>query len=162
MDARLPRKERLRSMGAVRRLFTEGENGFVYPFRYMFIADTAVTGGMRKSDDVPADSGSAQAAAENSAPKPAAGNAARECAAEPDIGVEVLFSVPKRYHKRANKRNLLRRRTKEAYRLHKSLLCGKVAAGIDLALVYSTKEILPYERIENAVERILEQVARRL
>ena len=36
--------------------------------------------------------------------------------------VEVLFSVPKRNHKRANKRNLLRRRTKEAYRLNKSSL----------------------------------------
>ena len=36
--------------------------------------------------------------------------------------VEVLFSVPKRNHKRANKRNLLRRRTKEAFRLSKGVL----------------------------------------
>ena len=77
----LPRSERLRSLGAVRRVFESGESGFVFPFRYVWYA-------------------------------------------EPDAApsVEVLFSVPKRFHKRANRRNLLRRRTKEAYRLHKQLV----------------------------------------
>ncbi len=75
----LPRTERLRSLGAVRRMFESGESGFIFPFRYVWFA-------------------------------------------EPDTeqSVEVLFSVPKKFHKRANKRNLLRRRTKEAYRLQKA------------------------------------------
>ena len=95
--------ERLRSLGAVRRLFQHGEGGFVFPFRYV-------------------------------------------CYAEPDVepSVEVLFSVPKKFHKRANRRNLLRRRTKEAYRLQKQLLtnhCGQ--SNVDLALIYSSKEVLP-------------------
>lgn len=76
--------------------------------------------------------------------------------------VEVLFSVPKRYHKRANKRNLLRRRTKEAYRLNKQDIVTSASnrgVAIDLALIYSVKECVPYKTIENAVRRILQEVA---
>ena len=74
--------------------------------------------------------------------------------------VEVLFSVPKKNHKRANVRNLLRRRTKEAYRLNKSILheCGKLAS-LDMALIYSSKEVVDYKTIENAVRKILATVA---
>ena len=35
----------------------------------------------------------------------------------PQTEVALLFSTPKKYHKRANKRNALRRRMREAYRL---------------------------------------------
>lgn len=121
-DRSLPRTERLRSLGAIRRLFESGQSGFVFPFRYLWYADPDT-----------ADS------------------------------VEALFSVPKKFHKRANKRNLLRRRTKEAYRLHKTLLetpgrpCDK-----DLALVYSSKEILPYGQIESAVRKILSAIRENL
>lgn len=71
----------------------------------------------------------------------------------------ILFSVPKKYHKRANKRNLLRRRTKEAYRLNKELLAAGCTRPLDLALVYSGREVADYRRIEHAVRKILEQVA---
>ncbi len=121
-DRSLPRSERLRTLGAVRRLFSEGESGFVYPFRYLWFAE---------ADSVPS--------------------------------VEVLFSVPKRYHKRANRRNLLRRRTKEAYRLQKELLTGRVEGiNLDLALVYSTADLLSSAKIAHAVRKILETVASRL
>ena len=119
----LPKQERLCSLHAQRRLFTEGVSGFVYPFRY----NTYI---------------------EKSTPST----------------VEVLFSVPKRNHKRANKRNLLRRRMKEAYRLQKHPLWQHVEAtgvAIDMALVYSSKEVVAYKTIENAIRRILEQVASR-
>ena len=85
--------------------------------------------------------------------------------AEPDAerSVEVLFSVPKKFHKRANRRNLLRRRTKEAYRLQKQILGGDGrTVNIDLALIYSSKEALPYKNIRYAVRRILETIAERL
>lgn len=83
--------------------------------------------------------------------------------ADDRMSAEVLFSVPKKFHKRANRRNLLRRRAKEAYRLNKERLvaCGKSAA-VDMALVYSVKEVLPYKTVENAVRRILQQVAERV
>jgi len=118
-DRSLPRSERLRSLGAVRRLFEEGESGFVFPFRYVWLAEADTAG-----------------------------------------SAEVLFSVPKKYHKRANKRNLLRRRTKEAYRLRKTMLgLGNRPLALDIALIYSSKEILPYDRIDRAVQRILETIA---
>ncbi len=121
-DRSLSRSERLRTLGAVRRLFGEGESGFVYPFRYLWFAE---------ADSVPS--------------------------------VEVLFSVPKRYHKRANRRNLLRRRTKEAYRLQKELLTARVEGiNLDLALVYSTADLLSSAKIAHAVRKILETVASRL
>ena len=78
--------------------------------------------------------------------------------------VEVLFSVPKRYHKRANKRNTLRRRMKEAYRLNKASLIANTTQrglGVDIALVYSSKEVLPYKTIENAICKILAEISER-
>lgn len=75
--------------------------------------------------------------------------------------IEALFSVPKRYHKRANKRNTLRRCTKEAYRLNKETLheaASSSGKSLDIAFVYSTKDILPYKTIEHAVRRILAEV----
>lgn len=120
-DCSLPRTERLRSLGAIRRMFECGESGFIFPFRYVWFAE---------ADEV------------NS--------------------VEVLFSVPKKFHKRANKRNLLRRRTKEAYRLQKRILHNGAPVNIDMALIYSSKEVLPYKTIANAVRKILETVVERL
>lgn len=61
---------------------------------------------------------------------------------------QVLFSVPKRNFKRANRRNLIRRRLREVYRLHKyELLCATPAAVFPahLAILYISKEILPSE-----------------
>lgn len=66
----------------------------------------------------------------------------------------VLFTVPKKFHKRANKRNLLRRRLKEGYRLQKSLL-GEASMGLNIALIYSTKENLEYSRIAKALAKVL-------
>ena len=124
----LPRSERLRSLKAIRRMFGEGRGGFVYPYRYIWIADK------------------------------------QEGVAE-GRGIEVMFSVPKKFHKRANKRNLLKRRTREAYRLIREELCERISqAGVEvnLAFIYSTKEVHSYKTIENAVQKILAQVCERL
>jgi ribonuclease P protein component len=92
---------------------------------------------------------------------------ADECGSEAaqgeTAGVEVLFSTPKRFLKRANKRNLVRRRTKEAYRLGKSELVSSIAnRKVRIALVYSTKKIHSYKTINNAVERILGEIVSNL
>lgn len=78
--------------------------------------------------------------------------------ADPSRPASVLFSVPKKFHKRANKRNLLRRRMREAYRLNKSLLAEGGVRGADLALVYSVKDVAEYKRIENAIRKIISQI----
>lgn len=120
----LPKSERLSSLTAVRRLFTDGASGFVYPFRYMVFKSESTT-----------------------------------------PSVEVLFSVPKRNHKRANKRNTLKRRMREAYRLNNEALHAAIkeqGKELDIALVYSTKDLLPYKTIENAVRKILAEVVGRM
>ena len=132
----LTRAERLRSLKVIRRLFEEGRSGFVYPFRYLWLADE--------------DEGTSEIV----------GASTTEVVSG---GVEVLFSVPKRFLKRANKRNLVRRRAKEAYRLGKGEIVA--AAGkrkVRIALVYSTKKIHEYRTINTAIERILGEISRNL
>ena len=71
-------------------------------------------------------------------------------------GNRLLVGVSKRLFKRAVKRNLLKRRMREAYRLQKELL---PAGGIDLMLSYNTKEILPFAQIREAVRAALSAIA---
>ena len=118
METTLTKPERLSSYGAIRRLFKEGQSGFVYPFRYMFYVEDA---------------------------------AQTEAA--------ILFSTPKKFHKRANKRNTIRRRMREAYRLNKEVLTAPLGnRRIELALVYSSKTLHDYKFIENALKKSLEQI----
>ena len=123
-EASLHKEERLHSFGAIRRLFTEGRGGFVYPLRYMVYAEDC---------DCP-------------------------------ISAEILFSTPKKFHKRANRRNTLRRRMREAYRLNKDILLehSEVNRHLQVALIYSSKEILNYKTIENATKRILQNICEQL
>ena len=140
----LTRTERLRSLKVIRRLFEEGRGGFVYPFRYIWLVDEIA------GDEVSA-AGELSAESEGVVKGSNVG------------GAEVLFSVPKRFLKRANKRNLVRRRAKEAYRLGKSeLVAATGSRKVRIALVYSTKKIHSYNTINNAVERILGEIVSNL
>ena len=69
----------------------------------------------------------------------------------------VMVSVSKRLFKRAVKRNLLKRRLREAYRVRKELL----PAGTDLMLIYNTKEVLDQEQVGIMVEKALRDIAAR-
>ena len=122
MDNKLPKSEKLYSFGAIRRLFTEGRGGFVYPLRYMVYA---------------------------------------EHAEGEEMSAEILFSTPKKFLKRANKRNKVRRRMREAYRLNKQILLSSADPRMmQVALIYSSKEVIDYKTIENATKRILEILAK--
>lgn len=79
-------------------------------------------------------------------------------------GVAVLFSVPKRLHKRANKRNLLRRRMRESYRLSKEALVAAAQSRglvIKIAFIYVSKEELTYKAINDAIVNILAEIQER-
>lgn len=68
----------------------------------------------------------------------------------------IMISVSKRFFKRAVRRNLLKRRIRESYRLQKHMLPSE--GGIDILFIYNTKEILPYSAISETVGRILERL----
>ena len=120
MDCKLPKSEKLHSFGAIRRLFSEGRGGFVYPLRYVVYAEQGE-----------------------------------------EMSAEILFSTPKKLLKRANKRNKVRRRMREAYRLNKQmLLASENPRQIQAALIYSSKEVVDYKTIENATKRILEIISK--
>lgn len=60
----------------------------------------------------------------------------------------VLINVPKRLHKTAVARNLLKRRIKEAYRLNKTEFYTQLGEHkIQLAILYSAKEVNDYDTI---------------
>ena len=67
----------------------------------------------------------------------------------------ILVSVPKRHFKRAVKRNLLKRRIRESYRLQKDLL----PVPVDIAFLYQDREVQSYDAIFASVAGALKAVA---
>ena len=68
----------------------------------------------------------------------------------------IMVSVPKRLFKRAVKRNLLKRRMREAYRLQKELLAGP---GHDILFVYNSAEIADFSVIFDELGTMLKKIA---
>ena len=66
-----------------------------------------------------------------------------------------MVSVPKKFFKRAVKRNLLKRRIRESWRLQKEMLN---VTGVDLLFTYSTKEIMEFDQIRSSVGKIIDKV----
>jgi ribonuclease P protein component len=73
---------------------------------------------------------------------------------------QFLISVPKKLFKRAVDRNLIKRRVKEAYRLHKStyLNPGEPEEFLLIAYIYVAKEILDYDPIESKLIESLKRL----
>ncbi len=74
---------------------------------------------------------------------------------------QVLFSVAKRNFKLAVDRNKIKRRMREAYRLHKSpiLLLPKKYA---LAYIYTARKILPFKEIETKLNESILRLEKEL
>lgn len=75
------------------------------------------------------------------------------------------ISVPKKKHKTAVARNSVKRKCREAYRLHKHDICElskKHNKHIDIMFIYVSPKKLDYSSIEKGMTKILNQLKNRI
>ena len=70
----------------------------------------------------------------------------------PQSHTKVAVSVPKKRHKTAVARNLLKRRIREAYRTSQELISFKEKS-INCLLIYISNDTLPYSIIESQLKK---------
>lgn len=80
---------------------------------------------------------------------------------ESPFPVRVMFVVPKKKHKRANKRNIIKRRMREVYRLHKHNLYNAFKTQkLDIMFICLTNEELEYAVIEKSMLQLMETLGK--
>lgn len=68
---------------------------------------------------------------------------------------QMLISVPKRYFKRAVKRNRVKRQVREAYRQHKSILEGQP---VIMAFIWLDDKLYPSSLVEERVVNLMMRI----
>ena len=70
----------------------------------------------------------------------------------------IVITVPKRTFKRAVDRNLIRRRVREAYRLHKPWPGADAYPPSSIAFLYTAKQIISFEEIEKGMKLAMKKL----
>ena len=139
----LGKSERLSGKKSISTLLADGRWGGLGHFRYCWLAQPAAAG---------ASAGLGAGAVGSGAP--GAGAAGAPDVMPDQIGhlpTRILVSVPKRFFKRAVKRNLLKRRIREAYRQQK-------IDGVDVMFQYNSQEIADSATIFKEIGAILKRI----
>lgn len=75
--------------------------------------------------------------------------------------LQVAISVPKRNHKSAVSRNLIKRRIREALRLNKSLLINELNSHqkqLAIFVIYTTPEIQEFSFLERKIKKVYQKL----
>ena len=73
-----------------------------------------------------------------------------------EFSIQFTQTVPRRSFIKANQRNLLRRRIREAYRINKNWLYKNIPENspqFAVMVIYIAKETLPFEEVEKATQK---------
>ncbi|MPR34623.1 ribonuclease P protein component [Salmonirosea aquatica] len=147
MKQTFKKDEKLRSRSIIDRLFKRGskevQTFYLFPFRVLYFEGTSEARHSTFDDSILSETSDTYQGVPSPLP-------------------QVLFSVSKRNFKRAVDRNLIRRRCREAYRLHKPILLQnpEVPYPTSIAFLYLAKEISTYDVIEKAMIKVLRQMAK--
>ena len=79
-----------------------------------------------------------------------------------DAGAQIMVSVPKRFFKRAVKRNRVKRQIREAYRHNKQILPDREGKTLVLAFIWMDDQLHESAEIEKKVKNLLLRVCERL
>ncbi|MCC6182813.1 MAG: ribonuclease P protein component [Bacteroidia bacterium] len=78
---------------------------------------------------------------------------------ESPFPVRAMFVVPKKKHKRANKRNTIKRKMREVYRLNKHQLYEHLSNNkLDIMFVCLSNEELDYATIEKSMKDLIKKL----
>lgn len=82
---------------------------------------------------------------------------------ESEFPARAMFVVPKKKHKRANKRNTIKRRMREVYRLNKELFYRSIPeTKIDLMFICLSSEEISYQEIDQSVRTLLHELQKKI
>lgn len=82
-----------------------------------------------------------------------------------DTKIQIGFSVPKRNFKSAVKRNRIKRKCREAFRLNKAALesfCTDRNIQLALFLIYTAREDLEYSVVEKKIKKINDSLTKQI